>query len=197
MQPAIGPFETPRSILPHVLVERGLTRNGVEVGVCEGIFSEHILHSWPGVLWLVDPWEALPEYPEAYPHDENYLATLERLKEYEDRYRILRMTSLEAANTFDDGSMDFVYIDANHTYEGVKADLEAWYPKIKPGGLFAGDDYGPLPETPVDFGHGRTVFGVKRAVDEFALKVGRNVSIDWLAQWWIGDVMARNWWFIK
>lgn len=91
---------------------------------------------------------------------------------------------------------------ARHDYRGVSADLEAWYPKLKVGGLFAGDDYGPNPETLVDFGHGRVSFGVKRAVDEFALAHAKNVSIDWLAQWSVKDAdgseqMARNWWLIR
>jgi predicted O-methyltransferase YrrM len=62
--------------------------------------------------------------------------------------------STEAARLYADESLDFVFIDANHGYEFVRADLAAWWPKIKPRGLFAGHDYGP------DFP------GVARAVDE-------------------------------
>jgi hypothetical protein len=46
-----------------------------------------------------------------------------------------------AADAFDDKTVDFCYVDALHTYEGVMADLEAWWPKIRPGSRFAGDDY--------------------------------------------------------
>jgi SAM-dependent methyltransferase len=45
-----------------------------------------------------------------------------------------------AADEFADESVDLVFLDADHTYEGVKADLAAWYPKVKPGGLLAGHD---------------------------------------------------------
>jgi len=195
-------YEVSRQVLPHVLNERGLTGQGVEVGVCEGHFSECILANWPGILYLVDPWSALKDYQEHYDHEETYRACMKRLRPYIPRFKILRTTSLEAAQAFGEGSLDFVYLDARHDYRGVSEDLEAWYPKLKVGGLFAGDDYGPNPETLVDFGHGRVSFGVKRAVDEFALAHAKNVSIDWLAQWSVKDAdgseqMARNWWMIR
>lgn len=49
--------------------------------------------------------------------------------------------SWEAADSFADGSVDFVFIDASHDYESVSKDLAAWWPKVKPGGMFAGHDY--------------------------------------------------------
>ena len=55
-----------------------------------------------------------------------------------------RMTSLEAAPHFENGSLDWVFIDAFHEYESVSADIQAWYPKLKPGGLISGHDYGYL-----------------------------------------------------
>lgn len=53
----------------------------------------------------------------------------------------LRMSSVEAAATFADGSVDFVLLDGGHTYEDVMADFAAWLPKLKPGGTIAGDDW--------------------------------------------------------
>jgi predicted O-methyltransferase YrrM len=51
------------------------------------------------------------------------------------------MDSVKAASQFDDNSLDFVFIDANHSYDGVSADLKAWIPKIKKDGFIAGHDY--------------------------------------------------------
>lgn len=54
---------------------------------------------------------------------------------------MLSMLSWEAAEKFEDNSVDFCYVDAGHSYEAVTKDLTAWWPKIKPGSDFAGDDY--------------------------------------------------------
>lgn len=59
------------------------------------------------------------------------------------------------ATWFDDGSLDFVFIDADHRYEGVSRDIDAWAPKVKRGGILAGHDF-------IDYQD----FGVVRAVCE-------------------------------
>lgn len=66
----------------------------------------------------------------------------------------LRMTSLEASSLYEDESLDFVFLDASHKYEDIKMDMEAWYPKVKKGGIFSGHDYPTWQE-------------VVKAVDEF------------------------------
>jgi hypothetical protein len=70
-----------------------------------------------------------------------------------------RRTSVEAARRFEDQSLDFVFIDARHTFEAVCDDLAAWWPKIKPGGLIAGHEYVHAP-------------GVRAAVDAFVARLG-------------------------
>lgn len=54
---------------------------------------------------------------------------------------VVRSDTRSAAERFEDESVDFLYIDASHTYAGVIGDLLAWYPKVKTGGLIAGDDW--------------------------------------------------------
>jgi len=54
----------------------------------------------------------------------------------------IRGDSVETASTYKDDSLDFVFIDGDHRYEFVKADIEAWVPKVKSGGIIAGHDYG-------------------------------------------------------
>lgn len=58
-----------------------------------------------------------------------------------DRVRALWSTSLNAANLLSTTMYDLVFIDADHSYEAVKADIEAWWPKVKIGGILAFHDY--------------------------------------------------------
>ena len=67
----------------------------------------------------------------------------------------IRMDSVSASKKYEDNSLDFVFIDANHEYDYVKKDIEAWFPKVKVGGIIAGHDYK----------YGWT--DVDKAVDEF------------------------------
>jgi hypothetical protein len=136
--------------------------------VRDGRFSDRLLATWKGSLLIsIDPW--LSADPNAYVDRSNvsqdefehlYLETQARLARYGTRSEIRRMTSLEAAASIPDASLDFAYIDARHDYASVLEDLDAWFPKVKPGGILAGHDY-------ADIDFGRTDFGVKSAVDEF------------------------------
>ncbi len=71
----------------------------------------------------------------------------------------LRTTTIEASKQFKDNSIDFIYVDAGHLYHEVKADMEAWWPKLKVGGRFAGHDY--------FYGEPTSIDGVIKAVNEF------------------------------
>ena len=52
----------------------------------------------------------------------------------------MQMASIAAAATFADATLDFVFIDADHSYEAAKADIAAWRSKVKPGGILCGHD---------------------------------------------------------
>ena len=58
-----------------------------------------------------------------------------------ERVELMHMPSVSAAGQFAPESCDFVFIDADHRYPGVRADIAAWYPKVRSGGILAGDDY--------------------------------------------------------
>jgi hypothetical protein len=84
-----------------------------------------------------------------------FLANIEPVQQY---ITPVRMTSLEAAGTYADNSLDFVFIDAQHDYDSVHADILAWWPKVKIGGVIAGHDYNTGPdENGVDYGVGKAV----------------------------------------
>ena len=67
---------------------------------------------------------------------------------------MIRKSSFDAVNDFEDESIDIVFIDANHSYESVKNDIDLWLPKVKTGGVLSGHDYS------ISF------FGVIQAVNE-------------------------------
>ena len=90
------------------------------------------------------------------------------LKIFEGKFTPMKMLSWEAANNFQNESVDYIMIDAGHDYDSVKKDLEAWWPKIKKGGFMGGDDYAI--ENSQD--------GVFLAVNEFVLK--NKLQLDFL-----------------
>jgi predicted O-methyltransferase YrrM len=63
------------------------------------------------------------------------------LEPVKDHVNFIRMESAKAAALYEDESLDFVFIDACHETEAVKADILAWWPKVKIGGILAGHDY--------------------------------------------------------
>jgi hypothetical protein len=68
---------------------------------------------------------------------EEFLKNIEPLKSV---INPIRMSSVEASKLYEDGSLDFVYIDGAHDYDSVYDDIQHWYPKVKVGGYIAGDD---------------------------------------------------------
>jgi hypothetical protein len=90
---------------------------------------------------------------------------LKNIEPVQNHVRPLRGYSTDIAKTFPDRSLDFIYLDAGHTYEHVSADLAAWWPKLKPNGVIAGDDW--------CWGD-----GVARAVTEFFEMQGLDIAIE-------------------
>ncbi len=181
-----------RDQLGQLLQSLNLMGTGAEIGVFKGDFSEAILKHWQGErLLLVDAWRHLPDYLDSWNlsdelTEQNYQFVLRRISPFSERVRIMRMLSLEAAALIPDQSLDFVYVDANHGYRAVVSDLNAWYPKVRPGGLVSGHDYydakadadlepirnglGPVPTKDE-----LTSYGVKSAVDEFTARLNIEV----------------------
>ena len=123
---------------------------GVEVGVQNGEFAKLILSQWKNCkrYILVDPWDDNPQinnhlYVDSANVDDQqqvFENAIKNIPEFSiNKTVILRRSSLEAAMTLAENSVDIVYIDAKHDYHSVLDDMNAWYPKIKAGGLMAGN----------------------------------------------------------
>lgn len=160
---------------------------GVEVGVQKGEYSKAILENWDcRKLYLVDPWEEYDEYSEDWGaisqqgHEQNLEITKKNIEQYKNKVQIIKDYSVSAAELFNEKSLDFVYLDARHDKEGIKEDIEAWWPLIKEGGIIAGHDY-------TDFSQPHNKIEVKEVVDEFFEDYGRvNYTLDGpYPSWWI------------
>ena len=142
---------------------------GAEVGVHRGQMSRQLFKLIPNLkLYMIDIWSE-----EAYPDDSPESASEKGKRKYKELWKdnmeaartavrkykaeLIRSDSVKAADSFAEHSLDFVFIDADHSYEAVKADIKAWEIKVKPGGLICGHDY----ETKEN-----KKFGVNKAVDE-------------------------------
>lgn len=150
--------------LTELIKENNWTK-GAELGVRRGDFSKAILESNPNVsLILVDLWKGAPEHGilnvqgETYDQMEsNYAITLENIKPFKDRVIIHKELTTEAARYVPDESLDFVFIDATHTYDALMKDIRAWKDKVKPTGMICGHDYHPF------FDNGGMIRGVQEA----------------------------------
>lgn len=123
-----------------------------EIGVWEGELSKMIASLDIEILYLVDPLFVC--FNDFYHNGQKYECTMGKAKKNQrelnamhDRLlqipktKMLRLPSVEAAEEIPNGSLDFVFIDSIHTFEHCKDDIYAWLPKIRRGGMIAGDDY--------------------------------------------------------
>ena len=138
-----------------------------ELGVAEGNFSEDIVR-WPcepSEVHLVDRWMSFPHVKGDSAnsqewHDKNYAQVCQRMKPFVDRVHIVRNDTTIVSTLYPNQYFDLVYIDADHSYEGVRADIASWRPKVKENGLMAFHDFL------------NPAYGVRRAVEEFCMGSG-------------------------
>ena len=116
---------------------------GCEVGVGSGVYSEAICKAVPGVkLYAVDAYIPYPGYPDFLvpePLEKDKQDAIEKLGRYDVEF--IYQMSFIASRAFEPNSLDFVYIDANHTMPWIMEDIREWSKKVKPGGIVSGHDY--------------------------------------------------------
>ena len=177
-------------------------QTGLEIGVWQGWYTTKMLHYTSMKIIAVDPWVATDSYedidhtsPDFNPYElgadgllwqeARYISTLNMLLQFpKDRWEVLRSYSNRVVHFFEDNSLDFVYIDGEHSYEAVSDDIACWWSKIKSGGIMSGHDYN------------ETNPGTKQAVNEFAEKNNLEFKITGTTVE-NGDADAPSWLFIK
>lgn len=154
---------------------------GAEIGVDTGKTCKVLFERMPDVfLFLVDRWIETPEgdsyfqgakklchEPQSY-FNNAYEQVKKIAKPY--RHKIIREDSVEASKHVQDGSLDFCFIDGDHSYIGTKRDIEAWLPKVRVGGWICGHDYD----------NQNTIGDVKGAVDE---RFGKDIELSYNTTW--------------
>ncbi len=131
-----------RGGLARLFAELGF-RSGAEIGVERGYYSEVLCQANSELrLLCVDAWQTYPGYRDHVNQakmEGYYREAVRRLAKY--HCTIVRDWSLKAAQNVPNGSLDFVYIDANHEFRAVTDDIAEWGRKVRPGGIVAGHDY--------------------------------------------------------
>lgn len=106
---------------------------GAELGVHQGVTHFHLLDNCPNLTMI-----GVDIYQRQQAHYWDDVARV--LPEYGIRSRFYRQPTVEAASNVGTGELDFVFIDADHTYKSVLADIAAWAPKVREGGYITGHD---------------------------------------------------------
>lgn len=160
---------TTRDDLAKLFFELGYTV-GAEIGVFRGDYSEILLSENRNLLlYCIDPWEPFEDNRSARNLEKHFGVTKERLAKF--NARIVRKTSAEALNDFQDELLDFVYIDAIHDYKNTYHDIAKWSRKVRVGGIVSGHDYAPS-----DRKRGK-IYGVIPAVDNYVKENNINLFI--------------------
>lgn len=185
-------IENCRLVVDRVALLDLLPKGGViaEVGVLAGDFSEKILEVVrPGKFYLLDLFEsddwAWTGRFTAEHHQEFVTARFESLVKAGD-VEVRQGNSWELLDAFPDEHFDWIYIDADHSYESVKKDLAAARLKVKPGGLIVMNDY-----VIADAQRGDP-YGVMHATNEFCMEEGWELVYMALQEHSFNDVVLKQ-----
>lgn len=133
-------YKINRTIMAQTLNELNL-KVGAEIGVAKGDHAKILCDNIPDLkLYCIDVWEDYPGYNE-------YIG---RITRYYEKAKVLlspyncifiKKFSMDAVKDFEDGSLDFVYIDGAHDFKNVAMDVCEWTPKVRTGGIVYGHDF--------------------------------------------------------
>lgn len=168
------------------LTANGFCGQGVEIGALSGGNARQIVSTWQaGILYLVDLWKPQPAHVYREEQKMDFGGCFDDCKrladEFHGRIVLMQADSLDAAKAFEDGTLDFVYLDGNHCFEAVTADIWKWHPKVRPGGIFGGHDLWDDTNYP-SFGE------VKSAVEHWSKR--RNIPFHYTPK-------CGSWWTVK
>lgn len=169
-----------RADLARLFAEQGYTK-GAEIGVADGRNSLTLCQANPRLhLLCVDPWRPYTGNRRGGPtdqHERNLALARERLAPY--TVTLMRGMSTDIVDDVGIGSLDFCYVDGNHAFEFVLADLDAWHARVRSGGVVAGHDF-----------YAFNGAGVVEAVEQFTAAHG-------ITDWHLTDEREPSFWWVK
>jgi hypothetical protein len=119
-----------------------------EIGVWRGDYAETMLSRCPDITryYMLDPWRHLDDWNKPANVSDNsfeqyYTGVLERTEPWAGKRVVLRGRTTEVVEEIPDASLDFAYIDGDHSLRGISIDLIRMWPKIRDGGWIGGDDF--------------------------------------------------------
>ena len=120
---------------------------GLELGVARAETSAYLLDNCPNIakFYCVDPWTPYMDWNGMVTKEiieGMRVAAYSNMSEYGNKVEIIRETSNKAADMIEDNSLDFIFIDGDHSFTAAYHDITVYWPKVKKGGLFAGHDTG-------------------------------------------------------
>ena len=162
---------------------------GVEVGVLRGNLSRRLLTYLPDLLlYMVDSWPGGNDGKSTVGGHlggrKDRATALEVTEFAADRRVVLQGDSRTMALEVPDGALDFAFLDAAHDYDNIAADIKAWAPKVRPGGLVCGHDL----DNPIAIHDGVDFWGVRQAVEEYTARLGQGCKL---------EVGAGYTWFVQ
>ena len=140
----------------------------VEIGIWEAANAKRLLDEFPNLTLIgIDPFEGYQDwhmYIQGSYMSEREKIAMETMKPYIEsgRFSLIRKYSDKALEELEDGKYDFIYIDADHSYEWAIHDMTNYWEKVKDGGVLCG--------------HDRNLPGVKKALEEFTAIIAKNFT---------------------
>ena len=150
-----------KGLVPYIK-RQGEKLKGIESGTCRAESTAYFLEKCLNIdlLTTIDPYKGYQDWNGEITQEtvDRFMEVAKKnLKQYGKRVKMLREDSVAVAGTFKDESVDFIFVDGDHSYDATLADCEAYYSKLKKGGIFCGHDY-------------QTIESVKRSIDDFRTK---------------------------
>jgi hypothetical protein len=182
---------------PLMIDKLGL-KIGVEIGVDKGDFSKNVMdRSDMRKYYCIDTWQddfGSDHKPDYFDKDGGvrFNQAKDTLSKYirDQKLMMIRKNSLNASKYFGPESIDFCYIDGDHSLGGIYTDLMAWTPKVKVGGIIAGHDYKDGPKSGIaDFSGKQLPYRIKSVTSYYGARYGYKINS-------VGGKIL-SFWFIK